>query len=167
MKRYQQILEAADRILNLTEIPKSKFPKGPSLGTIGYGVDLNDPRRFIGSNQPLSARKTDAMGNIKRKPNQKAWSDTRRKTAAAIDMAKDMIMTLAIKPVGIKIEIMGVKNGQPHSMFIRKIRRMGTDTYATMSGKEVELKAAGTGLQVLDKQSRRVMLDRGDDMLWE
>jgi hypothetical protein len=31
----------------------------------------------------------------------------------------------------------------------------------------VELKAAGTGLQVLDKATRRVMLDRGDDMLWE
>jgi hypothetical protein len=167
MKRYQQILEAADIILRLTEAEKPKFPKGPGLGTIGYGVNLDDPRRFVGSNQPLQRRKTDARGNIISKPVKGGWAASRKITQDAITTAKDMIMTLAIKPVGIKIEIMGVKNGQPHSMFIRKVRMMGKDTYATMSGKEVELKAAGTGLQVLDKASRRVMLDRGEDMLWD
>jgi hypothetical protein len=167
MKRYKQILEAAEAVLGLTEAPKPKFPKGPSLGTIGYGVNLDDPQRFVGSQKPLKPRKTDAMGNLISKANRKAWSDTQRKTQATIDMAKDMIMTLSIKPVGIKIEVMGVKSGQPHSMFIKKVRRMGRETYSTMGDKEVELKAAGTGLQVLDKVSRRILLDRGDDMLWE
>jgi hypothetical protein len=168
MKRYQQIIEAADQVLELIEAAKPKFPKGPGLGTIGYGVDLDDPRRFVGSQKPLKARKTDPMGNIKRKPNQKAWSDTQRKTAAAIDTAKDMILTLSIKPVGVKIEIMGRRlDGSPQSMFIKKAMRMGRETYLSMSGKEVELKAAGTGLQVLDKSTRRVMLDRGEDMLWD
>lgn len=168
MKRYLQILEAADQVLELIEAPKPKFPKGPSLGTIGYGVDLDDPRRFVGSQRPLKARKTDSMGNIIPKRNAKAWSDTKKKTAAAIDMAKDMILTLSIKPVGIKIEIMGRRlDGSPQSMFIKKAMRMGRETYLSMSGKEVELKAAGTGLQVLDKTNRRVMLDRGEDMLWD
>jgi hypothetical protein len=63
---------------------------------------------------------------------------------------------------------MGKKlDGSPQTMFIKKAMKMGRETYISMSGKEVELKAAGTGLQVLDKASRRVMLDRGDDMLWE
>jgi len=168
MKRYLQILEAAEIVLGLTEAPKPKFPKGPSLGTIGYGVNLDDPQRFVGSQKPLKARKTDPMGNIIPKRNAKAWSATRQMTKAAIDTAKDMILTLSIKPVGIKIEIMGKKlDGSPQTMFIRKAMKMGRETYISMSGKEVELKAAGTGLQVLDKASRRVMLDRGDDMLWE
>jgi hypothetical protein len=89
-------------------------------------------------------------------------------TKAAIDTAKDMMMTLSIKPVGIKIEIMGSRlDGSAQTMFIRKAMKMGRETYLSMSGKEVELKAAGTGLQVLDKASRRILLDRGNDMLWD
>jgi len=166
MKRYLQILEAAQTVLGLTEAPK--FPKGPSLGTIGYGVNLDDPKRFVGSQKPLKARKTDAMGNVIPKPNKKAWSATRQMTRAAIDNAKDMILTLSIKPVNIKIEIMGKeRDGKPRSMFIKKAMKLGRETYLSMSGKEVELKAAGTGLQVLDKASRRILLDRGEDMLWD
>ena len=168
MKRYLQIIEAAETVLGLTEAPKLKFPKGPSLGTIGYGVNLDDPKRFVGSQNPLKARKTDAMGNIIPKPNRKAWSASRKITKAAIDNAKDMIMTLSIKPVNIKIEIMGrERDGKPRSMFIKKAMKLGRETYVSMSGKEVELKAAGTGLQVLDRASRRILLDRGEDMLWD
>ena len=168
MNRYLLILETAQRVLDLIEAPKPKFPKGPSLGTIGYGVNLDDPRRFVGSQNPLRARITDPMGNVTRKPNPKAWSATRKMTQSAIDGAKDMILTLSIKPVGIKIEIMGKRrDGTPQSMFIKKALKMGRETYVTMSGKEVELKAAGTGLQVLDKASRRILIDRGDDMLWD
>lgn len=168
MKRYLQILEAAETVLGLTEAPKPKFPKGPSLGTIGYGVNLDDPKRFVGSQNPLKARKTDAMGNVILKPNRKAWSATKKLTKAALDDAKDMIMTLSIKPANIKIEIMGKeRDGKPRSMFIKKAMKLGRETYVSMSGKEVELKAAGTGLQVLDKASRRILLDRGYDMLWD
>lgn len=168
MLNYLQILENANAILGLTEAPKPKFPKGPSLGTIGYGVNLDDPQRFVGSQNPLRARITDPMGNVTRKPNPKAWSATRKMTQSAIDTAKDMIMTLSIKPVGIKIEIMGKRrDGTSQSMFIRKALKMGRETYVSMSGKEVELKAAGTGLQVLDKATRRILIDRGEDMLWD
>jgi len=167
MRDYREILENAEMVLSLlTEKPK--FPKGPGLGTIGYGVNLDDPQRFVGSQKPLKARKTDAMGNLIPKQNPKAWSATRQMTKAAIDTAKDMMMTLSIKPVGIKIEIMGSRlDGSAQTMFIRKAMKMGRETYVSMSGKEVELKAAGTGLQVLDKASRRILLDRGNDMLWD
>jgi len=168
MKRYLEIIQAAEMVLDLTEASKPKFPKGPSLGSIGYGVNLDDPQRFVGSQKPLKARKTDAMGNVIPKPNRKAWSATRQMTKAAIDNAKDMILTLSIKPVNIKIEIMGrERDGKPRSMFIKKAMKLGRETYLSMSGKEVELKAAGTGLQVLDKASRRILLDRGEDMLWD
>jgi hypothetical protein len=168
MKRYLEIIQAAEMVLGLTEAAKPKFPKGPGLGTIGYGVNLDDPKRFVGSQNPLKPRKTDAMGNLVAKPNRKAWSATRQITKAALDTAKDMIMTLSIKPVGIKIEVMGrERDGKPRSMFIKKAMKLGRETYTSMSGKEVELKAAGTGLQVLDKASRRILLDRGEDMLWD
>lgn len=168
MKKYLKIIEQAEAVLEINEAIKSKFPKGPGLGSIGYGVNLDDPKRFVGSQNPLKPRKTDAMGNVILKPNPKAWSATKKLTKAALDDAKDMILALSIKPVNIKIEIMGrERDGKPRSMFIKKAMKLGRETYVSMSGKEVELKAAGTGLQVLDKASRRILLDRGYDMLWD
>jgi len=51
MRNYREILENAEMVLNLLA-EKPKFPKGPGLGTIGYGVNLDDPQRFVGSQKP-------------------------------------------------------------------------------------------------------------------
>ena len=152
---------------SLLEAVKVKRDRNPQLGTIGYGVNTDDPARFVGSNVPLKARKTDPMGNVLRKPSDKAWEKSERMTGNAIEMAQQLIATMSIKPVGTKFEVYGEKNGKPYTLKVKKIKKMGIDTYETAGSREVELKAAGTGLQVLDKRTRKVVLDRGNDLLWD
>jgi len=43
---------------------------------------------------------------------------------------------------------------------------MGSVVYM-MGTTQVELNVAGTGLQILNKKTRRMILDRGNDMIWE
>ena len=152
---------------SLLEAVKIKRDRNPQLGTIGYGVDTDDPARFVGSNKPLKARKTDPMGNVLRKPNEKAWEKSERMTGNAVEMALQLIAMINIKPVGTKFEVYGEKNGKPYTLKVKKVKKLGAETYETSGSREVEFKAAGTGLQVLDKKSRKVVLDRGNDMLWD
>ena len=152
---------------SLLEAVKVKRDRNPQLGTIGYGVNPEDPARFVGSNVPLKKRKTDAMGNLIAKPSVKGWKASEAATGNAIEMAQQLIATMNIKPIGTKFEVYGQKNGKPYTLKVKKIKKMGIDSYETSSGREVELKAAGTGLQILDKRTRKVVLDRGDDMLWD
>ena len=152
---------------SLLEAVKVKRDRNPQLGTIGYGVDTDDPARFVGSNKPLKARKTDAMGNLLPKPSAKGWKASAAATGNAIEMAQQLIATMNIKPTGTKFEVYGEKNGKPYTLKVKKIKKMGIDTYETAGSREVELKAAGTGLQVLDKRTRKIVLDRGNDMLWD
>jgi len=152
---------------SLLEAVKVKRDRNPQLGTIGYGVDTDDPARFVGSNKPLKARKTDAMGNLLPKPSAKGWKASAAATGNAIEMAQQLIATMSIKPTGTKFEVYGEKNGKPYTLKVKKIKKMGIDTYETAGSREVELKAAGTGLQVLDKRTRKIVLDRGNDMLWD
>ena len=152
---------------SLLEAVKVKRDRNPQLGTIGYGVDTDDPARFVGSNKPLKARKTDAMGNLLPKPSAKGWKASAAATGNAIEMAQQLIATMNIKPAGTKFEVYGEKNGKPYTLKVKKIKKMGIDTYETAGSREVELKAAGTGLQVLDKRTRKIVLDRGNDMLWD
>ena len=152
---------------SLLEAVKVKRDRNPQLGTIGYGVDTDDPARFVGSNKPLKARKTDAMGNLLPKPSAKGWKASAAATGNAIEMAQQLIATMSIKPAGTKFEVYGEKNGKPYTLKVKKIKKMGIDTYETAGSREVELKAAGTGLQVLDKRTRKIVLDSGNDMLWD
>ena len=152
---------------SLLEAVKIKRDRNPQLGTIGYGVDTDDPARYVGSNKPLKTRKTDAMGNLIPKPSAKGWKASETATGNAIEMAQQLIATMNIKPAGTKFEVYGEKNGKPYTLKVKKIKKMGIDTYETAGSREVELKAAGTGLQVLDKRTRKVVLDRGNDMMWD
>jgi len=152
---------------SLLEAVKVKRDRNPQLGTIGYGINTDDPARFVGSNVPLKKRKTDAMGNLLPKPSAKGWKASEAATGNAIEMAQQLIATMSIKPMGTKFEVYGQKNGKQYTLKVKKIKKMGIDSYETSSGREVELKAAGTGLQILDKRTRKVVLDRGDDMLWD
>jgi hypothetical protein len=152
---------------SLLEAVKVKRDRNPQLGTIGYGVDTDDPARFVGSNKPLKARKTDAMGNLLPKPSAKGWKASAAATGNAIEMAQQLIATMNIKPAGTKFEVYGEKNGKQYTLKVKKIKKMGIDTYETAGNREVELKAAGTGLQVLDKRTRKIVLDRGNDMMWD
>jgi len=167
-KKEEVFKSSRDRLVeSLLEAVKVKRDRNPQLGTIGYGVNTDDPSRYVGSNVPLKSRKTDAMGNLLPKPSAKGWAASQAATGNAIEMAQQLIATMSIKPAGTKFEVYGEKNGKPYTLKVKKIEKLGIDTYETSGSREVELKAAGTGLQVLDKRTRKVVLDRGNDMLWD
>jgi len=49
---------------------------------------------------------------------------------------------------------------------VKKVMKMG-DAVLMVGSTEVELYAAGSGLQVLNKKTRKAVLDAGNDMIWE
>jgi len=70
------------------------------------------------------------------------------------------------KPEGTTFEIYGSKDGKEVSIKVKKTRYMGSVVYMVGTS-QVELRVAGTGLQVINKKTNRMLLDRGNDMLWD
>jgi hypothetical protein len=149
---------------------KKKIDRTPAIGSFKYGVNPDDPNHYLGASKPMKARKTDAAGNLIKKIDPKkaaaGWEKSAQMAQSNVTTAQDLIDTAAIKPEGTTFEIYGKKNGQEYTIKVKKLRKMGTVVYM-VGTTEVELNAAGTGLQVLNKKTRRIMLDRGNDMIWE
>ena len=150
-------------IKDSVEIDEVKFK--PMPGTLNYGVNGDDPSRYMGAAKPLMQRKTDARGNLIKKPKRDMSGMSAND---AVKMAKDLIKTLTQKaPNNASIEVIGSSGGKTYSFYIRRGKISGQDVWvAAKSGNTVELNAAGTGLQVVDAKSRRIMLDRGTDVYW-
>ena len=137
----------------------------PMPGTLNYGVNGDDLSRYMGAAKPLMQRKTDARGNLIKQPKRDMSGMT---TSAAVKMAKDLIKTLTQKaPNNTSIEVIGSSGGKTYSFYIRRGKISGQDVWvAEKSGNKVELNAAGTGLQVVDAKTHRIILDRGTDVYW-
>ena len=150
-------------IKDSVEIDEVKFK--PMPGTLNYGVNGDDPSRYMGAAKPLMQRKTDARGNLIKKPKRDMSGMSAND---AVKMAKDLIKTLTQKaPNNTSVEVIGSSGGKTYSFYIRRGKISGQDVWvAAKSGNRVELNAAGTGLQVVDAKSRRVILDRGTDVYW-
>ena len=127
-----------------------------------------DPRRFATAMQPLKARKTDKYGNLIKSVPSLVTRDAQVKKTIAQNQAtaQDLIDTVEMKPVGTTFEVYGKKGGKEATIKIKKIMKMG-DAVLMVGNTEVELYAAGSGLQVLNKKTRKAMLDAGNDMIWE
>jgi hypothetical protein len=80
--------------------------------------------------------------------------------------AADLVALANKKPEGTTFEIYGKKDGKETSVKIKKTRVMGSVVFM-MGANQVELNVAGTGLQIINKKTRRMVLDRGNDMIWE
>jgi hypothetical protein len=153
---------------SLLEAVKIKRDRNPQMGTINYGVDQDDPNRYVGSIKPLKPRKTDARGNLISKPDSKKKSKTVGLDAnTAVKLATQLMSEIDSHPVGTAFEIYGTKNGKEYTLKVKKVRKMGVEFYETVSGRVVVLNPAGTGLQVLDKKTRKIVLDRGNDYIWD
>jgi len=163
MKDYRQILETAQAAIDAVTLGEVKFK--PMPGTLNYGVNGDDPSRYMGAAKPLMKRKTDARGNLIKKPKRDMSGMSAND---AVKMAKDLIKTLMQKaPNNASVEVIGSSGGKTYSFYIRRGKISGQDVWvAAKSGNTVELNAAGTGLQVVDAKSRRIMLDRGTDVYW-
>jgi len=156
-KRIQNLVES------LNEAAKTKFKK-PRIAsdepdTFGYGAVLQR-----GNND----RKVDKKGNPVASLAQQVNRDARASNEVQKNekTAQDLLATMNKKPEGTTFEIYGSKNGKETSVKVKKVRYMGNVVYMVGTN-EVELRVAGTGLQVIGKKSHRMLLDRGADLIWE
>jgi hypothetical protein len=159
-------------MFDLNEAAKRKFDRTPAIGTFrsGMQIDTDDPQYYAGALKS-KPRKTDAAGNLLRTAKQQdktaaGWQKTQQTVQQNIATAQDLIDTAEIKPVGTTFEIYGKKGGKEATIKVKKVMKMG-DVVFMVGTTEVELYAAGTGLQVLNKKTRRALLDAGNDMIWE
>lgn len=129
-----------------------------------------DSHRFATAMRPLKARKTDKFGNIIKSGSSRTARDAQTRLNNTIaknqTTARDLIDTIEMKPVGTTFEIYGKKNGKEDMIKVKKVMKTG-DAVLVVGNTEVELYAAGSGLQVLNKKTRKAFLDAGDDIIWE
>jgi hypothetical protein len=132
------------------------------------GDEPEDFGRFSSAMKPLMQRKTDKYGNLIPSIASQVTRDASVKNTVAKNQAtaQDLIDTVDEKPVGTTFEIYGKKGGKEATIKVKKIMKMG-DVVFMVGTTEVELYAAGSGLQVLNKKTRRTLLDAGNDMIWE
>lgn len=139
--------------------PKMKKPKieGDAPDTFGVGAR-------IGRGQNRSDSHGKQIASIASQVNRDAVAGNtiakNEKTAA------DLVALANKKPEGTTFEIYGKKDGKETSVKIKKTRVMGSVVFM-MGANQVELNVAGTGLQIINKKTRRMVLDRGNDMIWE
>jgi hypothetical protein len=159
----QSLHESAQtRLFDLAEARKP-FKK-PRI----QGDEPEDFGRFSSAMKPLMQRKTDKYGNLIPSIASQVTRDASVKNTVAKNQAtaQDLIDTVDEKPVGTTFEIYGKKGGKEATIKVKKIMKMG-DVVFMVGTTEVELYAAGSGLQVLNKKTRRTLLDAGNDMIWE
>lgn len=156
-KRIQNLVES------LNEAAKGRFKKPPIASdepdTFGSGAMLqrgNSNRRVDKKGKPV----TSLAQQVTRDARAGNAIQKNEKTAA------DLLSTMNKKPEGTTFEIYGSKDGKETSVKVKKVRYMGDVVYMVGTN-EVELRVAGTGLQIISKKSHRMLLDRGADLIWE
>jgi hypothetical protein len=156
-KRIQNLVES------LNEAAKAKFKKPPiasdEADTFGAGALLQRGNKD---------RKVDKKGKPVASLAQQVTRDARAVNAVKKNekTAADLLATMSKKPEGTTFEIYGSKDGKETSTKVKKVRYMGNVVYMVGTN-EVELRVAGTGLQIISKKSNRMLLDRGADLIWE
>lgn len=147
---------------NVEEIPVDEIPD--------YLMPAIDPiiAAWKGTT-PLKKRKTDRFGNIIPEPLPKgAKKATEKAIESGTKGAKEIIDLFDEKP-GKPITIYGVKHGgkDEYKMTIIRKQYMGEPTFMVKSsGRPVELRPTGAGLQIVDIKSKRILLDKGKDAEW-
>lgn len=154
-KRVQNLVES------LNEAAKMKFKKpkiqGDEPHTFGIGARLSKKAPVADKRgiKPVSIAQ-----QVTRDARVRGEVERNEKTAA------DLLATIEKKPEGTTFEIYGKRNGQEVSVKVKKVRKMGDVVYM-IGTSPVELRVAGTGLQIINTKTKRMMLDRGADLIWE
>ena len=119
--------------------------------------------------EPLKARKTDRFGNIMNPPKKGAEKKTEKVAVANKANAEDILAIFDKKPMMTPITVYGKKWGKAddYEMVIVKRMYQGDEVFVVKSsGRFVELRATGAGLQVIDVKTKRILLDKGNDATW-
>jgi hypothetical protein len=154
-KHIQNLVES------LNEAVKAKFKKpkiaGDEPDTFGYGAKVGR------GNSGLTPQGQKIMSLAAQVTRDARIANTVEKNQR---IAADLIATADKKPEGTTFEIYGSKDGKEVSIKVKKTRYMGSVVYMVGTS-QVELRVAGTGLQVINKKTNRMLLDRGNDLIWE
>lgn len=115
----------------------------------------------------LRTRKTDKRGV--EVGGKKDFSAAEKSAKAGQQNADEIMDVLHRKPEGTKIKVFGKgPRGTDKTVHVHRKTELGKHKfYHSSSGKEVELVKGGVGLRVLDARTKRVILDRGNDAIWE
>jgi len=115
----------------------------------------------------LRTRKTDKRGV--EVGGKKDFSAAEKSAKAGQQNAEEIMDVLHRKPEGTKIKVFGKgPRGTDKTVHVHRKTELGKHKfYHSSSGKEVELVKGGVGLRVLDARTKRVILDRGNDAIWE
>jgi hypothetical protein len=119
--------------------------------------------------EPLKARKTDRFGNIMNPPKKGAEKKTERAAVANVKNAEEILDIFDRKPMKTEITVYGKKWGKSdeYEMVIMKRMYQGEEVFVVKSsGRFVELRPTGAGLQVIDTKTKRILLDKGNDATW-
>ena len=150
----------ATLVESLNEASKLRYKKPK----IAAPDDSNTDPRFAKAAQPLKARKTDRFGNPLKKS--KGFGASAAAMRGNMATADDLLAIVASKPVGTTFEIYGKKGGAEVSKKVKKMMKYGAEVLM-VGDTVVELVKSGTGLQVVNAANRRIVLDHGNDMIWE
>lgn len=118
---------------------------------------------------PMKKRKTDRFGNIMTPPKKGAEKKTEKVAVANKANAEDILAIFDKKPMMTPITVYGKKWGKTDEYEMVIVRRMyqGDEVFVVKSsGRFVELRATGAGLQVIDVKTKRILLDKGNDATW-
>lgn len=154
-KRMQNIVESINEAAK-TKVKKPRI-QGDEPDTFGWGAR---PQRGGSVGGKMGVKPISIA--------QQVTMDARARNAAAQGekTAADLLATMNKKPEGTTFEIYGSKNGKETSVKVKKIRYMNEIVFMVGTS-PVELRVAGTGLQIINKKTHRVLLDRGADLIWE
>jgi hypothetical protein len=119
--------------------------------------------------EPLKARKTDRLGNIMNQPKAGAEKKTEKAAEANKKNAQEILDIFNKKPMKTPITVYGKKWGKTdeYEMVIMKRMYEGNTVFVVKSsGRFVELRVTGAGLQVIDVKTKKILLDKGNDATW-
>jgi hypothetical protein len=127
------------------------------------------PGFYDRATDPMKKRKTDKTGKALKKISKSQEKKISAGIEANKETAEDLVNTIEGKPMGTVFTIFGTKQGKKdeYSMKIQRRKLMGKEVYIVKSsGRQIELRPAGTGLQIIDTKTKKMLLDRGRDMTW-
>lgn len=159
-KEKMKMESKTERVLARLNEAKLRYKKPK----IAAPEDSNTDPRFAKAAQPLAQRKTDRFGNIVKA--RKGFGASAAAVQGNLATADDLLRIVDAKPVGTTFEIYGKKGGAEVSKKVKKMMKYG-EVVLMIGDTVVELVKSGTGLQVVNAANRRIVLDHGNDMIWE
>jgi len=117
----------------------------------------------------LRIGKTDRFGNVKNPPKASQIKKTEKTAQANMKTADELVQLFKQKPMKTPITIYGKKwgKGEDYEIVVMKRLYQGSEVYVVKSsGRFVELRPTGAGLQIVDVKTKKILLDKGNDATW-